>query len=141
MFSSIRMGDAAVTTRVKARALVGQYLSVGALLVVLIIVAAFVGMYVVLNFSRGTGVMVAGDFRSLAFTGLGGAVIVVGTYLLGFGTFSLLVETIVDFGFWKAVAKGTRITNLDSLDSVRAAAEDTALVGEGLADALNVGAF
>ena len=64
-----------------------------------------------------------------------------GGYLLGFGTFSLLAETIVDFGFWKAVARGTTITNLESLASVRATDEDPALVGEGLADALNVGSF
>jgi hypothetical protein len=39
------------------------------------------------------------------------------------------------------VARGASIANLESLDSVRAAAEDRSLAGEGLADALNVGAY
>ena len=141
MFSSIRLGDSAVATRIKARTLLGQYTGVGAVLLVLFIAASFAATIVVMNYYRETGTIPTSDLRSLAFTGWGGAAIVVGGYLLGFGTFSLLVETIVDFGFWKAVARGTTITNLASLESVRATDEDTALVGEGLADALNVGAF
>lgn len=141
MFSSIRLGEAAVTTRVKARTLMGQYSALGALLLVLFVAASLVGAAIVMSYYWETGKIVTGDLRSLAFTGWGGAVVVVGSYLLGFGTFSLLTETIVDFGFWKAVARGTTISNLESLASVRATDEDMALVGEGLADALNVGSF
>lgn len=140
MFSSIRLGETAVTTRVKARTLFGQYTSLSLLLTVLLAISAAVSAFIIMRYYNETGI-ITGDLRSLAFTGWGGAAIVVGTYLLGFGTFSLLVETIVDFGFWKAVARGSTITNLESLASVRATAEDEALVGEGLADALNVGAF
>ena len=39
------------------------------------------------------------------------------------------------------VARGAIITNADSLMTVRATAEDHTLHGEGLADALNVGAY
>jgi hypothetical protein len=141
MFSSIRLADAVVSTRVRARALLGQYFSVGGLLVVLFLVALLVAGWAYVHFFTATATAPATDFRSLALTGWGGAAIVVGTYLVGFGSFSLLMETIVDFGFWKAVARGTTVANLDSLRGVRATEEDKALVGEGLADALNVGAF
>ena len=39
------------------------------------------------------------------------------------------------------MARGAVIANADSLGTVRATGEDLALVGEGLADALNVGAY
>lgn len=141
MFSAIRLGDAIVSTRVRARTLLGQYLCVGGLLLVLCLVAMFAAGWIYLNFLRGSGTVSTTDFRSLALIGWGGAAIVVGVYLVGFGTFSLLVETIVDFGLWKAVARSTTVANLESLRGVRATDEDKALVGEGLADALNVGAF
>lgn len=141
MFSSIRLGEASVATRVKARTLLGQYTSLSVVLLVLFVAASITATVVVMNYYRETGTLPSSDFRSLAFTGWGGAAIVVGGYLLGFGTFSLLVETIIDFGFWKAVVRGSTISGLGSLESVRASGEDTALVGEGLADALNVGSF
>ncbi len=141
MFSSIRLGDTAVATRIRFRALFGQYFSLGSLLLLLLVAAIAIVTVVLFGFFRETGSFMTEEFRSLAFTGPGGATIVVGGYLLGFGTFSLLAETIVDFGFWKAVARGTTITNLESLATVRATDEDMAVVGEGFADALNVGSF
>jgi uncharacterized membrane protein YjgN (DUF898 family) len=141
MFSSIRLGEAAVATRIRFRTLFGQYFGLGSLLLLLLVVGIAIATAIFVAYYRETGEMAVGDLRSLAFTGWGGAAIVVGGYLLGFGAFSLLVEAIIDFGFWKAVARGTTITGLQSLESVHATGEDTALVGEGLADALNVGAF
>ena len=62
-------------------------------------------------------------------------------YLLIVATFSLLSELFLGLGFWKLVARGAQITNIDTLRTVRARGEDKALAGEGLADALNVGAY
>ncbi len=140
MFSSIRLGETSVATRIRFRTLLGQYLSLGSLLLLAVV---GIGIATVVLFGQlgETGTLPTEGLSSLAFTGPGGATIILGGYLLGFGTFSLLAETIVDFGFWKAVARGTTITNLESLASVRATDEDPALVGEGLADALNVGSF
>jgi hypothetical protein len=39
------------------------------------------------------------------------------------------------------LARGATITSPDSLRTVRSTAEDRALIGQGLADALNVGAY
>jgi hypothetical protein len=62
-------------------------------------------------------------------------------YLLLLGAFSLMVELFLGLGFWKMVARGATVTGIDSLRSVKARDEDTTLAGEGLADALNVGAY
>ena len=62
-------------------------------------------------------------------------------YLLLLGAFSLMVELFLGLGFWKLVARGSTITGIDSLCTVKARGEDTTLAGEGLADALNVGAY
>ena len=62
-------------------------------------------------------------------------------YLLLLAAFSLMAELFLGLGFWKLVAQGASITGLDSLGDVRARGEDTRLGGEGLADALNVGAY
>ena len=55
--------------------------------------------------------------------------------------FGLLAEVILALGWWKLLARSTTIANPDSVRSVRAAPEDRALIGQGLADALNVGAY
>jgi len=141
MFSEVRLGAARLRSRVKARWLLGQYLVLGLLLAALLVVAVIIAGAIIAGFYRETGVLPRGDFRSLAFTGWGGALIVVGGYLLGFGTFSLLTETIVDFGYWKLVGRGSQIENVESLRDIRAIEEDTSVLGEGLADALNVGSF
>jgi hypothetical protein len=66
---------------------------------------------------------------------------VVGGYLLFAATFSLVAELILGFGYWTAVARGIKVVNLDDLRTIRARPEDRSIAGEGLADALNVGAF
>jgi uncharacterized membrane protein YjgN (DUF898 family) len=138
MFSSIQLGQTRVDVSVRARSLFGQYAAYGVLAVITLAVVSGVGI------GLAQGLLNAGtaDMRSL-LTGGGwtGAVLVVGGYLLGFGTLSLLAETILDFGYWKAVAGSARLLEPEHLSSVRAGAEDTSVVGEGLADALNVGSF
>jgi hypothetical protein len=62
-------------------------------------------------------------------------------YLLLLGAFSFLWELIIGYGFWRLMVRGIRVDCLEALDTVRARREDRSLVGEGLADALNVGAY
>lgn len=144
MFSSVRLGEAALTVKVRARGLVGQYALFG---------LALSGSYVVLAIG---GLLVLGVVASSAFTGgafdpgllmqsLQSSLLVLVAIILGYllllGAFSLMVELFIGLGYWKLVARGASITGLDSLRTVKARGEDTALAGEGLADALNVGAY
>ncbi|KRA55937.1 DUF898 family protein [Devosia sp. Root635] len=144
MFSAVRLGQAALTVTVRARSLVGQYVLFG---------LALAGSYVVL---AAGGLIVLGSVASGAFAGGGfdpqvfrqslqGSfsvlLAIVFGYLLLLGAFSLMVELFLGLGFWKLVAQGASIAGLDSLRDVKARGEDTRLGGEGLADALNVGAY
>ena len=62
-------------------------------------------------------------------------------YLLLLAAFNLMAELFLSLGLWKLVAQNASIAGIGSLANVRARGEDRALAGEGLADALNVGAY
>ncbi|MFN4211102.1 MAG: hypothetical protein ACK4G5_11070, partial [Devosia sp.] len=144
MFSSVRLGGAALTVKVRARGLVWQHALFG---------LGLVGSYIVLAIG---GVVVLGIVAGTAFAGgqfdldifmqhMQGSLItllaIIFGYLLILAAFSLMAELFLGLGLWTLVARGATITGLDSLRTVRARDEDKALAGEGLADALNVGAY
>ena len=62
-------------------------------------------------------------------------------YLVVLGAFGLLAELILAYGWWRLLARSATVTNPDSVRTVRSTAEDRSLIGQGLADALNVGAY
>ena len=144
MFSAVTLGEAKLAINVRARSLVGQYLLFAAALAATYIVLT-IGGVIVLGAVAGDA-FVNGDFdinvlmSRMQSSGLVLAAIVFG-YLLILGAFALMSELFLGLGFWKLVASGARITGIESLRSVRARGEDTSLAGEGLADALNVGAY
>lgn len=144
MFSAVRLGEAALTVTLRARGLLGQYLLFG---------LALAGSYLVLAIG---GLIVLGTVASAAFAGnefdpqlfmqalqdsMAVLLAIIFGYLLLLAAFTLMVELFLGLGFWKMVARGATITGIDSLRTVKARGEDTALAGEGLADALNVGAY
>jgi uncharacterized membrane protein YjgN (DUF898 family) len=140
MFSAVRLGDASLSVRVKARSLFGQFFLYGLSLMGALIVLGVIGFGIATAFNTG--------FRptefsaaSIARAGWTGVALGVGGYLATVSAFTLLGEVFIDCGFWMLVSRGATITNIASLDSVGATAEDASLVGEGLADALNVGSF
>lgn len=145
MFSSVRCGPARVTVRLRGRALLGQFLLyclalAGAYLALGLLVSVVVGVAVSVVLSTGSA-----DFgQYIAGLPAGGlvTVLVIGlAYLGSVAVFSLLSEVFLGYGYWMLVARGAEIDEADSLYSVRAGREDPSLAGEGLADALNVGAY
>ncbi len=141
LLSKVTAGPARLTVRVRARSLFWQYFSYGLLLV--LVVSAFL---------MAVGFVMQGVFEPmLADREIElGEVLQIGWYnlvLLGLlylalmASFTILFETILGLGFWRLVARGTIVENSDSLKSVRAGGEESPLVGEGLADALNVGGY
>ena len=68
-------------------------------------------------------------------------VLLILAYLVVLGAFTLLAELILAYGWWRLLARSASISNPDSLKTVRATIEDRSLIGQGLADALNVGAY
>ncbi|WP_162783702.1 YjgN family protein [Devosia naphthalenivorans] len=144
MFSSIELEAARLTVGVSARSLFWIYLlfTLGLTITVCLLL---VGGLLVLGAVAGEA-FAGGSFDMEAFLGnLRGsfatvAAIIAG-YLLILGAFSLNREVFIRLGYWKLVAHGAVISGLDNLGGVQARDEDKALVGEGLADALNVGAY
>lgn len=140
MFSEVRLGEAPLRVRVKARSLLGQYLLYGACLLATLVVTGIVGFAIAEAFNANFS---GGDFSaaSIARAGWIGVTLAVGGYLATFAAVTLLGEVFIDCGYWMLVARGATITNLESLGEVQATGEDKSVAGEGLADALNVGSF
>ena len=145
MLSTLGLGDAKVTVTIPAGALFWQYAAyvlavVGLLaLLVLIAVAAVAGIYATAA-ARGDG-SAGTALMALFQSGPLNVVLLVAGYLVVLGAFGLLGELVLSLGWWKLLARSTSIANPDSLATVRSTREDPALIGEGLADALNVGAY
>jgi uncharacterized membrane protein YjgN (DUF898 family) len=144
MFSSIKIGDAGVIVKVRARSMIGQLI-----LYILALTGAGIGLLIIgsmlmagfMTSAMADGQFNAADFGGMLQTGWVTAVAAVLGYLVVLATMGILGEVILGYGYWMLVARGAIITNADSLMTVRATAEDLALHGEGLADALNVGAY
>lgn len=144
MFSQIRIGDAALAVKVRARALLGQFLLyclslTGALLVFGIFIGAILGA--VFGQAILSGATEGYDFARIFESSWVNVTLLILAYLALLASFSLLGEVFLGYGYWMLVARDAAIANADSLRSVRATNEDRALIGEGLADALNVGAY
>jgi hypothetical protein len=144
MFSQVRIGAAQATVKVRARALFGQFVAY---------VLALIGSTIALSIAGGAlaGIIFASGGSTSGTSGnifvdiaSGGWLTIIGlivAYLAGIAVFALMSEVFLGFGYWMLVARGATISNADSLGSVRATDEDLSLAGEGLADALNVGAY
>jgi hypothetical protein len=55
--------------------------------------------------------------------------------------FSAIYQATVKLAFWRCGVETVEIEGLDVLDRVKAEGAPSSAVGEGLADALNVGSF
>ncbi len=122
-YSAIRLGEATVAVDLGARRLFGQYF-VFALLCV--------GSFFILSLSFTFFVLNSGTDYAFVASALPLAIIIL---------YSFWMELIVDFGFWSRIAAGAIFTNLDSLRDTNHREDSADARGEGLADALNVGAF
>lgn len=144
MLSTVSCGDAAITVNLGTGALFGQFVAyvfgVLGVLLLLSLTAALVlgGIYAMASAGgRADAASIVAMFQSGS---LNVALLIV-VYLVVLGAFGMLAEVVLSFGWWRLLARGASIANPDSLRSVKATAEDRALIGQGLADALNVGAY
>ena len=144
MLSAVQIGAMQISVTVRARSLIWAYLLFG-LALAAVLSMLLVGGLVVLSglagdaFAGGTfNVEIFIDHLKSSFVTV---VAVVLGYLLILSAFTLARELFIRLAFWKLVSQGTRVSGLESLNTVKARGEDKSLVGEGLADALNVGAY
>lgn len=143
MLSSVRIGETRLHVQLLARTLISQLLIYSFALSGIIFAGFILGALV---FAVGLGVALGAGWDSFDWTILTRSSVLpvalaIGGYLTLVSIYSLIGEMILGFGYWQAVAQATTVSNLDALGSVRSRGEDQALAGEGLADALNVGAY
>ncbi|WP_193336682.1 DUF898 family protein [Devosia beringensis] len=143
-YSSVRLGDAVLTVRLRGRALLWQYVLCGLALLVAFAALALGGV-VVLGLVAREAFAGGGFDADIFFQQMQGSLLTLGAiitgYLLLLGAFTAITELFIGLGLWRLLASSASIAGVESLRTVRARAEDKALAGEGLADALNVGGY
>lgn len=139
--SSVKAGKAGLQVRVKARSFVWMYLFYALLFALVsglffaIIMVFFTGLMEPLFQDEGLDVSQIAQLGWVNVAGLGLI------YLGLLAAYGALAETVLGLGYWRMVVRGARITNPDDLRSVRAQGDESPITGEGIADALNVGAY
>jgi uncharacterized membrane protein YjgN (DUF898 family) len=145
MLSTVSVGEAKISVTVRTGALFGLFLiyvvAVVALLIVLALTALIALGGIFAAAAAGGQEPDAEAMLTLFQSGTTNVALLIFIYLVILGAFGMLAELILSLGWWKLLAKGATITNPDSLRTVQSTAEDRALIGQGLADALNVGAY
>jgi len=145
MLSTVSAGEATLGMKLGAGALFGQfvlYIAAVVCLLILLALAALIALGGVFAAASAGGQAPDSDaVLSVFASGTANVTVLIGVYLIILGAFGLLAELILGVGWWKLLARGATIDNPDSLYTAGATPEDRALVGQGLADALNVGAY
>jgi uncharacterized membrane protein YjgN (DUF898 family) len=145
MLSTVSLGDAKLSVKIGTGTLFWQFVAYVLAVVVFLVVLAIIALIAIGSIYAAAaaggqepdGAALVSMFQS----GTLNVVLLIGLYLVVLGAFGLLAEVILGFGWWKLLARSATISSPDSVRSVRATPEDRALVGQGLADALNVGAY
>jgi hypothetical protein len=126
----IRFGELTVHSHLLKRRIYGAYMRFLGLALLLILATAVVGgvgLTIVGASSGGTGTEIAGTLGTVAL------------YVVVMLGFSTIYQATVRLALWRHGVESMEIERLDVLDRVKATGEASSAVGEGLADALNVG--
>jgi hypothetical protein len=145
MLSTVSVGGAKLNVKIGTGALFGQFALYVVALIMLLIVLALAALIAIGSiFAAASGSGQTPDAEaviSMFGSGTANVLGLIAIYLVVLGAFGVLAEIILALGWWKLLAHGATIEKPESLRDVAATAEDRALVGQGLADALNVGAY
>src|SRR4051812_32041594 len=132
--SGLRFGSLTVASRLRtgtAYALYLRFMWIALLAGAVIGVAAAIGLALraLVGTASGTG----------AAAQLLGTVVLIGSYVVVALAYSTIYQATVRLRLWKHSAETLEFSGLDALDHVKAAGVPGSALGEGLADALNVG--
>jgi uncharacterized membrane protein YjgN (DUF898 family) len=130
----LRLGELTIHSGLRTSAIYGAYLrflGYGVLFGIAVIVLVSIVAFVLTGILVGNGNKEAAD---LANAGTG-----IAFYVIAMLGFSAIYQATVKLGFWRSSVESLSFTGLDVLDRVKASGTASSAVGEGLADALNVG--
>jgi uncharacterized membrane protein YjgN (DUF898 family) len=126
----IRFGELTVRSHLLKRRIYGAYLrflGLALLLMLATVVIGFIGLAIFGASPDGTGTEITGTLASVAL------------YVMVMLGFSTIYQATVRLALWRHGVESLQIERLDVLEQVKATGQPSSAVGEGLADALNVG--
>jgi len=132
--SGLRFGDLAVASQLHTRAVYAIYLRfmwIGLLAAIALGIAVGIALAIIGGFELWFG---KGKLAELLTT-----VILIGSYAIVALAYSTIYQATVRLRLWKASFESIELSGLEVLGRVKAAGAPGSAVGEGLADALNVG--
>ena len=140
--SGLRFGDVAVTSHLRIGEVYGTYLrfigwsivfgAIGTIAILLVSVVIGLGLW-----SSGLG----STLQDSQAGQIMGAVVGVGVYVMFALGYSAIYQVKVRLGLWRSVVNSSELSNPTTLERISSVGAPASPVGEGLADALNVGGF
>jgi uncharacterized membrane protein YjgN (DUF898 family) len=137
--SGLRFGDVAATSWLRKGRIYMLYLRFIGWSMLFSMVASFMGGLVI-AIVVGTAGAIEGNTSGMAVQ-VSAAISGVVLYVLMALGYSVIYQVKVRLGLWRAVAESIDIANAGALDHVTSVGAPASPIGEGLADALNVGGF
>jgi uncharacterized membrane protein YjgN (DUF898 family) len=138
----LRFGDITVTTRLRKRRVYGVYfrflwhaLAFGVVALILVSVLAVAGGLTMSSLGSSAGFGKSTGFQ-IAVT-----ILIVVLYALTLLGFSTIYQATVRLGLWRLGFESADLHGISALERVKAVPQSASAVGEGLADALDVGSF
>lgn len=134
--SGLRFGNIEVRSQLRMRHVYGAY-------------ARFVGYAILFSLAIGvigtTALIAVGAAASIVKPGASGEIVVTIFLLVGYVVtalgFSTIYRATVLLSLWKLSMESLQLTGLSTLEKVKATGRPSSALGEGLADALNVGSY
>ena len=134
--SGLCFGDLEVRSRLRIRHVYGAY-------------ARFVGYAILFSMALGVVAAIAlvmvGALAGVAKPGAGGEILATLFLLAGYVVtalgFSTIYRATVLLSLWQLGMESLELTGLSALEKVKATGRPSSAIGEGLADALNVGSY
>jgi len=140
--SGLRFGDMAASSTLRTGEVYGTYLRYIGWSIVFSTIATFA---LILAVAAGTAALWAtGVLEKEWFSSIGEiavAILGVVTYVAFALGYAVIYQVKVRLGLWRAVANSTGLSNPATLEAISSVGAPASAVGEGLADALNVGGF
>lgn len=142
LYSALKIGETSIFVRVKARSLFWHSVLYVIWLIIFAIGLAVLSVMFVAFFQQDISNFEAVEFSQFMQLGAWQIALAIVGYLAILAIFALLAETLLALGYWEAVVRHARLKNVGDLNSVRGGdGDESPIAGEGLADALNVGAY
>jgi uncharacterized membrane protein YjgN (DUF898 family) len=132
--SGLCFGTIEVRSRLSTRRVYGAYARFVGYAILFSIAMGIIGAAALLAVAAATGRFGAGGEIAATFVALVGYVVIA----LGFST---IYRATVLLSLWQLGMESLQLSGLSALDKVKATGRPSSALGEGLADALNVGSY